>query len=185
VFDVIRREPPQADPNIKALFLSVANDPFFQRIARLSLEQQLRLTEEVERASFRRSPWFQGGYAGRDRGGNLVLGLSRWFPAAATAAHEAFHVARDIRGKCPLSRPRVVTQEEPSQQAPPPPLSPPDRQPSFWRVWWEEVVVWCQTAIYAPVGTFLIWSALSFILVLAFTVAFLLSSFLSSLLLGV
>jgi hypothetical protein len=184
VFDVIRREPPDVDPDIKGLFLSIANDPFFQRIARLSREQRVRLTEEVGRASFRRSPWFQGGYAGRDRAGNLVLGLSRLFPAATTAAHEVFHVARDIRGKCPLSRSRIVTQEEQSQQAPTPPLPAPDREPPFWRVWWEEVV-WSLTTVYAPAGTFLIWSALSFILVLAFTVAFLLSSFLSSLLLGV
>ena len=93
-----------ARAKVKALFQQVAGDPRFHRVARLSAEEVRMLQREVAAATFARSNIVQGGYAGRKsvaEGGGVLLGLSP-LHQRRRAAHELFHLVRDVRQKMPV-----------------------------------------------------------------------------------
>jgi hypothetical protein len=85
-----------ANGAVRSRFEQIANDPFFQHIARLREDECQTLLDDLSTASIRYSKIVQGGYAGRDDQGMLVLALSRWHLRSAPAAHELFHLARDV-----------------------------------------------------------------------------------------
>lgn len=93
----------------------------------------------LDEASFRVSNILQGGYAGRvpiagaaDAAEELVLALSPLHRRRAAAAHELFHLARDLRGVQSMSL---------------------GNEPPFFARLVEEAVVWRQGFQYAPLAT--------------------------------
>ena len=92
----IRAAPTEvADGPVKALFEGIATDPEFLLIAGLEAEEGDTLLRDLATAAYRFSPIIQGGYAGRARG-RLILALSRRHLRRGAAAHELFHLARDV-----------------------------------------------------------------------------------------
>lgn len=117
------------------------------------------LQNEVASADYRICPWFQGGYAELDPTNNrLVLGLSWWVPRKTAAGHELFHVTRHLshsmtfRGLGSTYPLRLVVKEE--------------------------SLVWFLTAVYKPLGCFLLLAGFLFLLVGLFTAAFAISNLL-------
>lgn len=76
--------------------------------------------------AIRYSSVFQGGFAGEDQQGYLVLALSPWHLRTAPAAHELFHLVRHVYGRARL-----------------------DQEPTWWVSIREESIVWYQTVRYA------------------------------------
>jgi hypothetical protein len=97
-----------ANGKVRELFEEVANDPLFHLVAGLSAQpgpenapsERDTFLQDLSTASYRYSKMVQGGYAGRDAAGNLALALSRWHLRRAAAAHELFHLARDVLFRC-------------------------------------------------------------------------------------
>jgi hypothetical protein len=128
LFGWLRRPPTKpAGPEVKALFERVADDPWFHKVAGLSPAEVVVLKSRLASASICYSTILQGGYAGRPETRGLVLGLSRLHRHKAAAAHELFHLARDVRGQK-------------------------DLDDETW-VLIEELIVWSLTFEYAPVST--------------------------------
>jgi hypothetical protein len=122
-----------AGASTSQLFERIARDPAFLRIAGVTEEEMLAA---LDAASVRYSNVLQAGYAGRvplEGGGDqLVLGLSRLHQRTSPAAHELFHLAREMRGGPSL---RI------------------DKLPSLATRIAEESRVWGMQLRYAPVGT--------------------------------
>ncbi len=80
------------------VFEDVATDPRFLRIGAVNADE---MAAAVRSASIRYSNPLQGGFAGRivsESGDDLILGLSRFHVRRSPAAHELFHLSRDLRG---------------------------------------------------------------------------------------
>jgi hypothetical protein len=121
----LRRPPTKpAGPEVKALFQRIASDPWFHQVAGLSEREVQTIQRELASAEFCYCNSLQGGYAGRPPGRGLVLGLSRLHRRVAPAAHELFHLAREVRGRKALNDETAV--------------------------WREERIVWFQTFQYVP-----------------------------------
>jgi hypothetical protein len=127
----LRQKPTTPDNGrVRAVFLRVAADPKFQRIAGLAGAQHDEFLAAVDKASYR----FAGrslGWAGPpdEEGGPCLLGLSWWHLRSVPAAHELFHLARHVRKVKSL-----------------------DDETNVWR---EEAIIWGQTLRYNPIGTVL------------------------------
>ncbi len=122
-----------AGPGVEELFQSVSRDPRFLKIAGVT---EAEMNSALNSASIRTSNIFQGGYAGRvplpEGGDELVLALSPLHAREVPAAHELFHLARDLQGIQTLSI---------------------GETPGLLGRMSEEAAVWASTFRYAPVGT--------------------------------
>jgi hypothetical protein len=126
----LRRPPTRpAGPELRALFLGVAIDKRFHRVASLGAREIEVLHAQLASAAFCECSIWQGGYAGRPADRGLVLGLSRLHRRIVPAAHELFHLVREVRGRKRL-----------------------DDETQVWR---EECMIWFLTWQYAPVRTVL------------------------------
>jgi hypothetical protein len=98
------RAAPSANANgkVRDRFMEVAQDPDFLLVAGLGPSELVTFLQDLSTASYRYSRIIQGGYAGRDPAGTLVLALSWGHLRRAAAAHELFHLARDV--KCRVTR---------------------------------------------------------------------------------
>lgn len=134
----------QADDRVSHLFAEVAADDEFRRIAGLTDEELATLTADLSTAAYRYST-LQGGFAGRD-GTQLVLALSPLHLRRACAAHELFHLARDVVHRSRGGQGGKSLGDETG-------------------VLREEAIVWQQTLAYRPVGAALEVSVLAAILV--------------------
>lgn len=121
-----------AGPKVVNVFESVAADPRFLRIAGIGADE---MATAVKSASIRYSNPLQGGYAGRivtENAEELILGLSRFHARRSPAAHELFHLSRDLRSLRSLRM---------------------DKIPGPVGRLREEVIVWNMQFRYAPVRT--------------------------------
>jgi len=85
-----------APEKVRRLFEEVANDSSFFEYTGLRPAELEVLKSDLQNASFRWSKIIQGGYAGRDEDGRLILAVSRWHLRRAAVAHELLHLARDV-----------------------------------------------------------------------------------------
>jgi hypothetical protein len=122
----------EAKGSVQALFRKVSQDPIFLKIAGLTELERDVFWNELTTAAYRIS-WFQGGYAGRTNGGQIVLGLSWIHLRRVPAAHELYHLARDVIHRCRNGRTGTLL----------------DAQTGILR---EELLVWGQTLSYSPIG---------------------------------
>ena len=146
-----------ANERVETLFDVVAEDEDFVLIAQLNDSEVALLRQDLASASYRLSSVVQGGFAGRNRE-QLILALSPWHLRPAAAAHELFHLARDV-----LYRRRGGKAGQPLDD----PESSSHVEGGFWlrlvrstchRCWEsarglkEERMVWYQTLTYRPLG---------------------------------
>jgi hypothetical protein len=130
----------EADGAVKALFEEVAKDPRFHWWADLNEWEVGVLQRDVATAAFRDTGIRGGGgYACREDAGQIVLALSRRNCRRVPAAHELFHLCRDVIHRCRDG-------EEGT------PLDRPSRPPGFARMVREEWFAWTRTLLYAPLG---------------------------------
>ena len=121
-----------AGTRVSSVFQRISRDPEFLKIAGVS-EQEMEVA--LNGVSYRYSNILQGGFAGKvptGDGDQLILGLSRLHIRTSPAAHELFHVARELRGGPTL---RV------------------DQMPGFLSRVHEEAIVWGMQTRYAPLAT--------------------------------
>jgi hypothetical protein len=153
--------PPAVDARteVRDLCRRIALDGYFLWLARISgRDRRTSWEEEIGGADYRVDWLWVGGQARRLKG-RVVVSVARW-PAvwrSMIAAHELFHLARDFNGAIRLDDRRVVGW----------------RVWNWWRVWWEEIVVWGRTAAYAPLGTLSVWVPLILLVVGLFVTTYL------------